>query len=279
MTTLEKRSLKMSSGQRGEADVAYELDFHYEKSTNWVVIHDLRLEHAGRVAQIDHLVINRFLEVWVCESKRFAEGIAINSEGECTMFWNSKPIGIGSPHEQNKKHIQVIQSILKDGLVSLPTRLGVQLSPSFHNLTVISKNARISRPKGAGWWEDGLAKVDQLRTKIDKTGSDSVFLLAKTVSFDVLEQFARDLVAQHKPKTFDWAAKFGLKGTKVLEIDKPGVDSKANTEVKPDGRCHACNAPVEDKVISFCRRFNKVRFGGQVYCKTCQEAFPAKNHA
>lgn len=30
----------------------------YKDSQNWAVIHDLRIEHRGRVAQIDHLLIN-----------------------------------------------------------------------------------------------------------------------------------------------------------------------------------------------------------------------------
>ncbi len=60
---------------------AYEIDFHHKASRNWAVIHDLRLEYRGRVAQIDHLLINRWLEFWVCESKHFSEGVAINEQG------------------------------------------------------------------------------------------------------------------------------------------------------------------------------------------------------
>ena len=45
------------------------------------VIHDLRIECEGRVAQIDHLLIGRFLDIWVCETKNFSEGIAINEQG------------------------------------------------------------------------------------------------------------------------------------------------------------------------------------------------------
>lgn len=94
---IEQEIRNISSGAKGEADAAYEMDFHYGQSKNWAVIHDLRIEHGGRVAQIDHLLVNRFLDVWVCESKRFSEGIGINERGECVMFWSGKPTGIGSP--------------------------------------------------------------------------------------------------------------------------------------------------------------------------------------
>jgi hypothetical protein len=56
-------------GMRAEADAAYQLDFDLADSKHWAVIHDLRIDVDGRVAQIDHLVISRLLEVFVCESK------------------------------------------------------------------------------------------------------------------------------------------------------------------------------------------------------------------
>ncbi|HQU79484.1 MAG TPA: nuclease-related domain-containing protein [Azonexus sp.] len=83
---IEQEIRFMLSGVKGEKDAAYEIEFHYGPSKNWAVIHDLRIEHKGRVAQIDHILVNRFLDVWVCESKRFSEGIAINEHSECSAF-------------------------------------------------------------------------------------------------------------------------------------------------------------------------------------------------
>ena len=85
------------SGIKGEAEAAYQMNFHFSDSKRWMVIHDLRLEHKGNVAQIDHLILNRFLEIYVCESKRFAEGIAINEHGEFSAFYQGKAYGIPSP--------------------------------------------------------------------------------------------------------------------------------------------------------------------------------------
>ncbi len=76
-----------------------------------MVLHDLRLECDGRVAQIDHLLMNRFLEIYVCESKRFAEGVAINDQGEFSAFYGSKPYGVPSPVQQNKRHMVVLESV------------------------------------------------------------------------------------------------------------------------------------------------------------------------
>src|SRR5699024_5085089 len=69
---------RLKAGIKGERDSAYFIDFHFrESSKNWAVIHDLRLEHSARVAQIDHLLLNRFSEIYVLETKQFNSGIKI----------------------------------------------------------------------------------------------------------------------------------------------------------------------------------------------------------
>src|SRR5512138_1266649 len=68
---IEKEIKCLVSGERNEQNSAYYLDFSYKDSPNWAVIHDLRIEHRGRVAQIDHLLINRFLDAYILESKNY----------------------------------------------------------------------------------------------------------------------------------------------------------------------------------------------------------------
>lgn len=97
---IEQEIKNIKAGLKGEHEAAYEMNFHYKDSDNWALIHDLRIECDGRVAQIDHIVINRLMEMWVCESKNFSEGIAINEHGECSQFYANKPRGIASPFEQ-----------------------------------------------------------------------------------------------------------------------------------------------------------------------------------
>jgi hypothetical protein len=80
---LIEREIKcIGSEVRGEDSSAYLIDFNFHESKNWSAIHDLRLEHNGYVAQIDHLLINRCLDVYVLESKNYYYGIKITPEGE-----------------------------------------------------------------------------------------------------------------------------------------------------------------------------------------------------
>ena len=64
-------------GAKAEADAAYQLEFDLKDSGRWAVVHDLRLDIEGQVAQIDHLVISRMLEVLVCESKSYSRGVKV----------------------------------------------------------------------------------------------------------------------------------------------------------------------------------------------------------
>lgn len=135
----------MRAGAKGEAEAAYEIDFHHRASTRWAVIHDLRLEHKGRVAQIDHLLISRSLDIWVCESKHFAEGVAVNEQGEFIAFYAGRAVGVPSPFEQNRKHIALLREVLDSERVNLPKRLGLAIKPSLESVVLVSKNARIGQ--------------------------------------------------------------------------------------------------------------------------------------
>src|SRR3546814_16521762 len=97
------------AGLKGERDSAYLIDFDYASSPNWAVIHDLRLEHGGRTAQIDHLLINRWMDVYVLETKHFHAGIKITEDGEFMRWTNYTKThdGMATPLEQKERHIPV----------------------------------------------------------------------------------------------------------------------------------------------------------------------------
>lgn len=133
-------------GAKSEADAAYQLDFDLKESRHWVTIHDLRLDIDGQVAQIDHLVISRLFEVFVCESKSFTGGVKVNEHAEWTTFRDRRPVGIPSPVEQNRRHIAVLERAIKLGYVRLPRRI-VSIRPLFVNIVLVSTEGTITRPR------------------------------------------------------------------------------------------------------------------------------------
>ncbi len=122
---IEQEIRQIRAGAAGEREAAHEIEFHLAHNRNRMTIHDLRLEIGERVAQIDHLVIDRLLDIWVLESKHFAEGVAINDHGEWTGFYGGRSYGMASPVEQNRKHVAVLEQVFAKKLVKLPKRLGI----------------------------------------------------------------------------------------------------------------------------------------------------------
>ena len=191
------------AGLRAEKDASYLIDFDFADAPNWAVIHDLRLEHAGRVAQIDHLLINRWLQVYVLETKHFHAGVKITEDGEF-MRWNDfakRYEGMASPLAQNERHIQVLGDVFD--LLDLPKRAGFRIQPEFMPLVLVAPSARIDRPKRFD--TSRVIKADTLRAKIwkDIDAEGTLFGMLKTaakiVSAETVMDIARALAAKHRP--------------------------------------------------------------------------------
>ncbi len=298
---VEQEVRNIQAGIKGEDEAAYEMKVHWGESKNWMVIHDLRIEHGDLVAQIDHLIVNRWLEIWVCESKHFSEGVAINEQGEFAAFFGSKPYGVPSPIEQNNRHVLILKRFFESGAVKLPTRLGFTIKPDLKSFVLVSKHARIGRPKVKVDGLDCVIKNDQLFTAIDKAldANKNPLMMAKVIGQDTLEAVCRDIANQHKPIRFNWHAKFGLPTSppvasapkavpavihemvQVKPVVPPSGDSSAvpaatQGDDKPKQKliCASCSAPVLYSVAKFCW-FNKPRFGGKIYCIDCQKSVQA----
>jgi len=275
---IEREIRFVRAGLAGERAAAYEIDFHYGDSTKKVVIHDLRIEIEGRVAQIDHLVLNRLLDLWVLETKHFAGGVGVNEQGEWVSYWNGKARGIPSPVEQNRRHMAVLKEAFDKGIVRVPKRLGIKLKPELRSLILVSTSARISRPrsKAAQSRVDGLdsvTKTDQFATTIEKMIDDESAVralgsLSRLVSSETLQDIGWQLVALHKPSHVDWAARFGLGPVSSVSpsVESPGIPAATPA---PGRSCASCGFPVSVKAVAYCEA-NESRFGGRILCFNCQ---------
>lgn len=255
---IEQEIRKIKAGIKGEAEAAYEMSVYFGHA-NFAVLHDIRLEHDGITAQIDHLIIGRLLDIWVCESKHFSEGVAINEYGEFCAFYAGKPYGVGSPIAQNEKHILMLQRLLKAKKIVMPTRLGVTISPVFHSLILVSKGARIQRPNKNLPELACVIKNDMLASTCSAQSETSSVL--KVISQDSLANFAHSIAALHTPIKINWEAKFGLA---ALETAAPLADGPL---------CRTCGTKVTPAVAQFCLS-NKARFHGEIYCQLHQGPSP-----
>jgi hypothetical protein len=279
---VEQELRTLQAGEKNEENAAYFLDFHLKDSQNWVVIHDLRIEHRGKVAQIDHLVVGRFLYMFVLESKSFSYGIKITPEGEF-LRWNGKGYqGIESPIEQNKRHIFALEQSVKDRDLA-PKRLGFSIPITFRNVVLISPKSQIIRPHGGT--DDGtVLKADAFWTHAQKeVDKVSILEAGKLISSESLKEFGERLVRLHRPAgSVNYMAKFGI-SVDVLEspapinvvASPPAPAYEYATAAAAGGRkCDECAVEVENKVVAFCR-FNKAKFDGKTLCRECQQKIAA----
>jgi Nuclease-related domain len=291
---IEREIYYIGAGARGEKSSAYYINFRYKDSVNWAIIHDLRLEHRGFVAQIDHLLINRFLDIYVLESKNYSHGIKITPEGEFLLRTSNTYIAIESPIEQNKRHIDLLDRVIQQPGF-LPTKLGVVISPSVLNYVMVAPNSRVDRPASGKFDTSMVIKADALVAAIEKrmtspTTVGVISSLAKMVSQETLETFAQRLVRLHRPKEIDYAANFGVSvlgspapqksfqqtanPTPVVEtIPIKTMEGRSSTISSParKGACEKCGVAVDGKVVFFCR-MKKEKFEGKILCRECQKA-------
>lgn len=273
---IEQELRLVRAGLKGEQESAYFIDFDCGPSKNRVVLHDLRFEVNGRVAQIDHLMINRLLDVYVFETKHFNSGIRITEEGEFLRWNDYKKTfeGMASPIQQNERHIQVLKDIFSQ--IDMPTRLGVRLSPTFHTLVLVAANARIDRPKKFD--SSRVVKADTLAKTLDKDNQEASILsafssVAKIVSLETIEDIGRQLMLRHTPISIDYTAKFGLARAQLVPPTatqphpKPTA-GKAGEPCHTGFKCRACGS--QNLSIQY------GKYGYYFKCASCDGNTPIK---
>lgn len=270
LAKVEKELKILTSGNKGEQNSAYFIDFYYKKSSNWAIIHDLRIEYGNCVAQIDHLLINRFLDFYVLETKNYAHGIKITDRGEFLVWIGKQYIAIESPIEQNKRHITVLKKLL-DSEKILPQRLRFSIQPKFFSYILVSPKSRIIRPKAKIFNTDLVIKADELYQKTqdnveNKSTLSSVVSLTKVVSANSLQKTSENIIKYHKPKNINYYHRFGID---TLEDGQLLSTTKKTNYFSPKYYCYKCKKSISKKVASFCFS-NKNMFQGKAYCYDCQ---------
>lgn len=270
----------MQAGIKGEKDAAYQIELYFGRSENWVTLHDFRIEVGEFVAQIDHLLMNRLGEIWVCESKTLAEGVSVNDRGEWVRYSRGRPEGMASPIEQNRQHIFLLDRAFSDGLLPKPRRFGlVSMKPELRSLVLMSNDSRISRPRRRMPELDQVMKVEKLKNFVSDAFDKSPLPKAtRLMGSKGLLDFGKQLAARHQPAHWNWSARFGLADA-VAEADQspPSIaTTRAQGPTRRSGHhCAECGADVSFAVVRFCWN-NADRFGGKIYCYNDQQKFPAR---
>ncbi len=260
---LRQQWRRLSPDLAGERDAAYYLDRLFAKSKNHAVLHDLRLEAEGQIAQIDHLVLDPFLTFFLIETKTYKGSLHINAHGEFSVEYPGDRIcEIESPLEQSRRHETVLKKVLD--------RLGmtefVGIRPYFVHVVMIHPKGMIYRADPKAFDSSMVIKANQFSTWYkalsDKLASGIVDDLLETPRPDTVKEWAEQLKSAHCPEDQlelpDFMAPLAL-----AEIPK----------VNGLPVCATCGKKLSPKVAKFCADMVR-RFGGHLYCYNHQTDFP-----
>lgn len=222
---LVERELQiLQSGINGELNSTHFLNFYYQDSPDWAVIHDLRIENNGDAARYDHLLINRRFNFYVIESKNFSYGLKITPEGEFLVHDGHRYQPVDSPIEQGQKQINVLQQVLLENKL-LPKRMGLVIKPKIQNYILVSPLSEIVRPPKKIFDSSMVIKADLFikallkNTKKLRKINIKFSRLSKKIKKDPLFKMSHKLASLHKPGMRDYRLKFCLDKSPELPSD------------------------------------------------------------
>lgn len=292
---LRDELMRLSKGIQGERDAAHYLDQYFKDGKNHVVLHDLRFVVDGDVSQIDHLIINRFGDIFLLETKNYACNLVINDHGEFTAEYQNNRFGIPSPIEQSLRHERVLAKLFER--LNIVSR--TQKQPDFHHVVLMHTKATIERPPAKIFDTSSVIKADQFpswhKSFVDKSGVGLLLKAAlNTRSVDTIVEWGEKLKRQHRPADLMALPDFmqPRKPTKatvsVPAIPAPVARTSASSSptIKASAQpaspspvaseepakrliCNHCGVKISFPEGKFCWN-NVKRFGGFAYCRDHQ---------
>lgn len=268
---------RLRMGIQGERDAAFYLNSHFKDLESHVVIHDLRVEVDGDVAQIDHLVLYRAGGIYLFETKNYGGSLLINDHGEFTVDYGRVRYGIPSPIEQSRRHERVLHKLLDR--LDIGGRTQRQLD--MHHLVLVHPKAIIKRPSEKVFSTHNVMKADQFsawhKKRADSIGAlQMVSLMANMRSVDTVREWGEKLIRQHRPAPLKALPEHLFPAAPPApEPIQPGTPASAAVDSAQLARklvCAECGARITFAEGKFCWG-NERRFGGLQYCREHQARF------
>ena len=103
------------AGLKAEKDMSYHLDAHFGGNSELLIFNDIKFEHRGLTAQIDHLVLSRWSAYFI-ETKSVSQKISINADAQWARVYGRKYYNFESPLEQSRRHESILFDLLESRL-------------------------------------------------------------------------------------------------------------------------------------------------------------------
>ena len=172
--TLSSDQVSLANAQRAglkaEKEMAYYLDVHFGGSRQLVVFNNLKVEHRGLTAQIDHLVLSRWSAYFI-ETKSVGGAISINADGQWARVYGKNYKSMESPIEQSRRHETLLVELMEARISEFMGKLlGIQKYfykiLDVHHLIAVSTGAQI-QGRGKKAVSDHIRPLDQVPRTIE----------------------------------------------------------------------------------------------------------------
>jgi hypothetical protein len=276
----------LRKGMQGERDAAHYIDNYLASSKNLMVIHDLRINVDGEVAQIDHLLVGR---AWfmLLETKTFGGDITVNDHGEYSVKYpGEKVFDIPSPFEQSRRHENVLAKLLER--LEIKPRTGGR--HRMEHIVLVDPKRAIQRPSNGAYDTSFLIKADQFRAWHEKWADkepgfvEMLSVLADVRGQETIKEWAQMIARQHRPQDQLALPEF-MKPTQsastskavqppTLAVQQETASAPVETEAGSKKKlvCGTCGIKISYPEGKFCWN-QPQRFGGSQFCREHQAAF------
>lgn len=220
-------------GLEGERAVSYELKNSF---IPMICLHDIRIENAGYIAQMDYILITEHF-IMVLETKKLSGDITINEAGEFIRKFKNKEgkvyktEGVYSPIAQNERHVRILENYLKGNKL-------IKNIPVYASVIIANPKAIINRTKAPKNIKNGIYKYDQitfmLNKYISKHNKNEKWPESKMI------KTANFLLENNSPITFDYYGKYGLDDEDFKEVSEEVIVDNKSYEKEETAELNEC---------------------------------------
>ena len=181
---------------RGLHASAADLDAELAGTTRWALLHDLHLQLNGRSLWIDHILINRQLDILVLESPHYGADLRVDAQGRFSVLRDGRELELPSPLARCARHLAGLRQLARQ--LPWPHRQGSRVSPCWLSAILIAPHAQLdAHPR----YQDPLVRPaalpDWLASHTRHPERSTLDTLAHSISVDTLRGFARQLAQRH----------------------------------------------------------------------------------
>jgi hypothetical protein len=261
MDNIQRQGLKQAAA-RLRADSTSEtaceyIDSYFSESSEWLIIHDLRMRYETHVMQINHLLISSSLDFYIVDSRYIKHGLNIDNNGRCWAVTHEQTKPIASPLNKLNRDIRILRDIIKS-TKNLPSFIGISQPFSVQGYVLTNPTIRSQRPASDLLDTSAIIASDTLFSYVWEKRQSWLRSKLRHVESTKLCNFTQTLLSQHIPSVSN-----RLVGTRLSQLEL------LSNEEEDTSHCAQCSQPVTAYIReqSF-RRMDICR--GHVLCIDCQ---------